>query len=83
LTNWKRLSAKNIRFVHHELIPDKIFEESEKLLSKTDPDDVPFVGLAKFLKAPLRSGDKRLMKKVRATHFIKTIDTETLFDFLH
>ncbi len=56
-----RLLTK-ISFIDEEIIPNKIWIQSEKIASDIDVDDTDFVALTSFIKGFLWTGDKELYK---------------------
>jgi predicted nucleic acid-binding protein len=57
-SNFKILAK--IHFVNEELIPEKIWIQSEDIARDIDIDDTDFIALTKYLKASLWTGDKVL-----------------------
>ncbi|WKZ60206.1 MAG: PIN domain-containing protein [Cyclobacteriaceae bacterium] len=49
-----------ITFINEELIPQKVWEDAEKLTTGIDVDDTVFVALTKYVKGKLWSGDNTL-----------------------
>ena len=60
LSELERIVTANITFINEELLPEKLLTKTEKLLAEIDPDDTPFVTLAKHLVANLWTGDEAL-----------------------
>ncbi len=61
-----------INFINEELIPAKIWSQSEKIVADIDKDDIDFVALTKHLKGALWTGDKILYNGLRKKRF-KTV----------
>ncbi len=75
----------NIRFINESTLPPQLLLRVEGMLAKVDPKDVPFVALAKRLKARLWTGDKSLAKglgRSEARLFISTADLLNRLDEL-
>ena len=70
--------TSRITFINAGIIPRKELILSRELVSDIDVYDVPFVALTKFLKGKLWSGDKVLLKGLRAKKFRNTITTQEL-----
>lgn len=67
-----------ISFINEEIIPQKIWEESEKIVSVIDTDDVDFVALTKYLKGKLWTGDKSLQTGLKSRGFKNVLNTSEL-----
>lgn len=64
-----------ITFINEELIPQKFWVESEKLLEDIDLDDIDFVALTKYLKGKLWTGDKTLRDGLKDKGFKNVLTT--------
>lgn len=64
-----------IAFINEQIIPQKIWEDSEKLLGGIDLDDTDFVALTKYLKAKLWTGDKILHNGLKRKRFKNVLST--------
>ena len=64
-----------INFINEELIPEKIWLTSEKLVSDIDTDDIDFVALTKYIKGYLWTGDKHLYKGLKQKNFTRVFNT--------
>jgi predicted nucleic acid-binding protein len=49
----ENLVMNDITFINEELLPKKLLLATEKLVNDIDPDDIPFIALAKNLDAKL------------------------------
>lgn len=76
-TAYNKLAIR-ITFINEELIPEKIWLQSEKIVAKVDPYDIDFVALTKYLKGILWTGDKRLYKKLKEQRFRTVCNTDDL-----
>ncbi len=73
-TSFNSLLAK-ISFINEELIPQKIWEDSEKILNEVDLDDIDFVALTKSIKGKLWTGDKVLYHGLKNKGFRNVLTT--------
>lgn len=64
-----------ISFINEQIIPQKVWEESEKILDGIDLDDADFVALTKYLKAKLWTGDKTLRDGLKGKGFKNVLST--------
>ena len=74
-----------LNFINEEIIPEKIWLKARKLVVDIDIDDVDFVALTLYLKAKLWTGDKELIRGLKAKkfkHIIDTTEMSNLFDKL-
>lgn len=79
------LITHKITFINERLLPQKVFQETEMLLKLIDPNDTPFVALAKHLKGKLWTGDMQLYNGLKAKRFkdiILTADLSLMLDNL-
>jgi predicted nucleic acid-binding protein len=67
-----------LNFINEELIPDKIWKNSEVLVSEIDLDDTDFVALTKYLKASLWTGDKPLYDGLKLKRFRAVYNTQDI-----
>lgn len=67
-----------ITFINEEIIPQKIWEEAEKLVQHIDPDDTDFVAMAKHLKGRLWTGDAVLRDGLRAKGYRNVMNTNDI-----
>lgn len=79
LVELENLVTQNITFINEALIPETILLFAEQLVSDIDPNDTPFIALAKHLKARLWTGDKVLLDGLKAKKFRNLITTTELF----
>lgn len=73
-----------INFINEDLIPIKIWKESEAHVSSVDVYDIDFVALTRYLKGKLWTSDKKLYNYFRQNNFIEVISTneiKTIFNF--
>ena len=67
----------NIRFVDEATLSARLIRDTERVLEKIDLKDVPFVALARKLRARLWTGDKALVRGLETSHrklAIATVD---------
>ena len=85
LDELEQLVIGNITFINEALIPQKYLIESEALLQNIDPNDTPFLALAKQLDAKLWTGDMELYNGLSAKgekNIILTADLSNRLDKL-
>ena len=68
-----------ITFINEEIIPQKIWEDSEKITDGTDLDDTDFVTLTKYLKGKLWTGDLELRDGLKKKGFKNVLTTSEIF----
>jgi len=73
---------KYITTISLEIIPQKIWQEAEKLVADIDEDDIAFVALSIFLDAHLWTGDKILYNGLKNKGFDKVIFTSEIQEAL-
>jgi predicted nucleic acid-binding protein len=76
------LIINKIRFINIHLIPKEVYLKAEKLTQDVDIDDTEFVALAEHIKAKLWTGDKKLIKGLKAKNWNRIVTTEELFSML-
>lgn len=67
----------NIRFLDEAVLSPRLLRDTERVLANTDLKDVPFVALARKLRARLWTGDKALVRGLAPEYpklAISTID---------
>ncbi len=67
-----------ISFINEEIIPQKIWEESEKLVDRIDLDDTDFIALTRYLKGKLWTGDNVLRDGLKSRGFKSVMTTSEL-----
>lgn len=83
LTELEGLVTQNITFIDERLLPGKLLLKVENLLKAIDPNDTPFVALARHLEGKLWTGDMQLYNGLKAKRFkniITTAELNTLLD---
>lgn len=73
-----------INFINEDLIPIKIWKESEVHVSSVDVYDIDFVALTRYMNGKLWTSDKKLYNYFRQNNFIEVISTneiKTIFNF--
>ena len=73
-------TTANIRFVDEATLSAWLILDTERVLTKSDLKDVPFVALARKQRAKLWTGDKALVRGLRASHPKLTITTFELWE---
>lgn len=68
-----------ISFISEELIPQKIWVYSERLVEDIDVDDVDFVALTEYLRGMLWTGDKTLREGLKRKGFKKVLGSDEIF----
>lgn len=68
-----------ITFINEELIPQKIWEDAEKLTVGVDVDDTDFVALTKYLKGKLWSGDATLQVGLKKKGYKAVLTTPEMY----
>lgn len=77
-----RLLLRNVSIIDMKLIPEVVLVEAEKLCENIDPDDFAFVALGLYLKAPLWTGDKRLIAGLTGNKRVRFVSTDGIFEAL-
>ncbi|WP_344980330.1 PIN domain-containing protein [Compostibacter hankyongensis] len=72
------LITSNIKFINESLIAEKQWLSANILLKDIDPNDTPFVALAKELDAKLWTGDMQLYHGLKEKRFKAVITTAEL-----
>ena len=72
------LVTGNITFINDGLIPEKLLVKTAELLRSIDPNDTPFVALAKHLGGVLWTGDLHLYNGLKSKRFKEVITTQEL-----
>jgi predicted nucleic acid-binding protein len=67
-----------ITLINEEIISQKIWVDSEKLVNGVDLDDIDFVALTKHLKGKLWTGDKVLRDGLRSRDFKNVMTTQEI-----
>lgn len=80
LLELKNLITQNITFINEEFIPVAEIQAAELLVSDIDQDDPLFVALTNDLKAKLWTGDKELIKGLRAKGYTEIITTGDIYE---
>ena len=68
-----------IIFINEEIIPQKIWEDSEKFTEGIDLNDTDFVALTKHLKGKLWTGDLELRNGLKKKGFKNVLTTSEIF----
>lgn len=79
LTELINLVINKITFIDEEIISEEFIQTSAKLISDTDPADIPFVALTMFVKGKLWTGDKMLINVLREKEFNDVMNTRDVF----
>jgi len=74
---WFKLHEK-IHFINEELIPEKTWIASEKIVTNIDIDNIDFIALTKYLKGYLWTGDKGLYIGLKKKRFTRVFNTTEL-----
>lgn len=72
-----------VTFINEEIIPQKTWENSEKLTEGIDPDDTDFIALTKHLKGKLWTGDLKLCNGLKKKGFKNVLTTNELIKLWH
>lgn len=67
-----------IRFINEEIIQEKIWRSSERLVHNVDADDIAFIALTTFLKGHLWTGDMELYNGLKLKGYDKILTTQEL-----
>jgi len=74
---------KRVTVLNHSMLPNKDFKKAFSYCQDIDVNDTIFVGFSEYLNANLWTGDKELIKGLKAKGFKRIITTgELLKDFL-
>jgi predicted nucleic acid-binding protein len=68
-----------INFINEEIIPEKIWVDSEQITDNFDIDDIDFVALTKYLKGKLWTGDLELRDGLKSNGFKNVLTTSQIF----
>lgn len=85
LVELEELITHKITFINERLLPQELLLKTEILLKSIDPNDTPFVALAKHLEGKLWTGDMQLYNGLKAKRFkdiILTADLSLMLDDL-
>lgn len=85
LAELEEIITHKITFINERLLPQELLLKTEKLLQSIDPNDTPFVALAKHLEGILWTGDIKLYNGLKAKRFkdiILTADLSKMIDDL-
>ena len=74
----KRILLKKIELIDLEILPRESWEKSVELVKDIDEFDAPFIALSLELKAPLWTGDRKLMNGLKKKDFDLILDTTTI-----
>lgn len=69
-----------IIFVENSLLSEDVLDNALMLTKDVDKDDALFVALSLLLNAKLWTGDKKLIKGLKAKNFNNAISTQELFE---
>lgn len=72
-------TTANIHFVDEATLSSRLLLDTERLLATTDVKDVPFVALARKLRARLWTGDKALARGLEREHPRMVVTTPDLW----
>jgi len=72
--------CKNITFISEEQITQKYWIEANELVKDVDIDDIQYVAYAKQFRCKIWSGDKKLIKGLKAKGFVNIFTTDELFE---
>jgi len=73
-------ALSKLKFINEEIIPVKVWLNSEKIAQEIDIDDTDFIALSKFLRATLWTGDKSLYNGLKKLNYIKVVNTFELIE---
>lgn len=72
--------CKNITFISEEQISNKFWIEAYELVKDIDEHDVHYVAYAKQFRCKIWSGDKKVIKGLKAKGFVNIFTTDELFE---
>lgn len=78
LAELEGLVTLNITFIDERLLPPALLLKTENLLKSIDPNDTPFVALAKHLEGKLWTGDMQLYTGLKIKRFKNIVTTAEL-----
>ena len=73
------LIMKNVTILNHGILPKKNFDYALTYCQDIDIDDTFFVAFSEYLESRLWTGDKKLIKGLKAKGFERAITTEELY----
>jgi predicted nucleic acid-binding protein len=71
---------EKIRFISEDIIPFECWQAAAPIVRDVDMNDIAFVALNNLLGAKLWTGDKKLLKGIRAKGYSNVISTEELLN---
>ena len=72
------LVLKNVILLDHSILPEKHLENAIRFCKDIDIDDAIFVGFSEYLDCQLWTGDKKLIKGLKAKNYNRAILTDQL-----
>ena len=70
--------SKYIKVIDEDFIPIETIKEAYELCKDIDIKDISFVALSLYLKAPLITGDKKLINGLRKKGFVNILELKDL-----
>ena len=77
------LVLRNVRTIHHSIIPKEFYQSAIKICKDIDADDIPFIATNDYVRGRLWTGDVKLVKGLSSKGYKKIVVTSDLFsDFI-
>ncbi len=70
-----------LQFISEEIIPFEFWQRALFFVRDVDMDDIAFVALTEFMNCKLWTGDRKLLKGIRAKGYMNAVSTEELFQW--